>query len=137
MVDVSKFIGAPKKEVLLITYSDVFQLETEVNKFGEEYKNQSAVAIIDARDLKELGTSENKNVEISNKHGSVVVKAKKSDDNHTGLIFMPNSFYSNLLMSANTMNSDTGVFDCKKVKVEVSKSSKTISDVKDFLPLSD
>ena len=131
MVNVSKFISTPKKEALLITYSDIFQHEASVDKFGKEYKKLSAVAITDVDDMKSLGVSEGDNVEISNEHGSVVVSIKKDDDKHEGLILMPGSFYSNRLMSPRT--NGTGFIDSKKVDVSVSKSRESIKDVKDLL----
>ena len=133
MVDVSKFISTPKNEALLISYLDIFGCESTVDKFGPDYNKFNAVAILDATDIKNLGVLEGKNVELSNENGSVVVKVKKSDEKHEGLIFMPASFYSNLLMSPKT--NGTGFFDCKKVKVCISKSSKELSNLHDFLKL--
>jgi formylmethanofuran dehydrogenase subunit D len=59
--------------------------------------------LIDPADLKKLRMKENASVLVSTKHGSVVVKAKKSlSGPHAGMIFIPYGLWANAVVETET-----------------------------------
>ena len=130
--DISKFITSPEHEALVITHSSIFQIEVAViDKFSEEYKERSAIAVMDSEDMKNMGVKEGDAIIAHNENGSVVVAVDKSSESHKGMIFMPDSFYSNILMSPDA--DSIGMPDCKRVKANISKTDKSVASVKDLL----
>ncbi len=128
----SDFLESPEFEVLVITNSDIFQIEVAItDKFSEEYLKRSAVASISSEDMGKMGIKEGKNVRIENENGSVVVSIVKSQEDHKGIVFMPDSFYSNILLSQDT--DGTGIFNGKKVKARISKVDEPVIGIKELL----
>ncbi|MDY6958219.1 MAG: molybdopterin dinucleotide binding domain-containing protein [Halobacteriota archaeon] len=131
-MSISDFLSSPEYEVLLITHSSVFQTEIAINdKFSDEYTKRSAVVSISPGDMSKMGVIEGNFVKIENESGSVVVSVVKSDEDHKGIVFMPDSFYSNLLLSPDT--DDTGIFNAKNVKAKMSKVDGPVVGVKELL----
>ncbi|MDY6865039.1 MAG: molybdopterin dinucleotide binding domain-containing protein [Halobacteriota archaeon] len=131
-MSISDFLTSPEYEVLLITHSSIFQTEIAINdKFSDEYSKRSAVVSIAPGDMSKIGVKEGKTVKIENENGSVVVSVVKSEEDHKGIVFMPESYYSNRLLSPKT--DGTGFFDAKKVKVKISKVDGHVVGIKELL----
>ena len=92
---------AAEVEVTIVTVRDIFQDEAgRKSRFSDEYKNLSALIILDKQDMIRLEAKDGQKLLVKNDVGSVVVAAKTSeDDAHPGLAFMYNSPWSNQLVS--------------------------------------
>ena len=88
-------------EVTIVTVRDIFQDEAgRKSRFSDEYKNLSALIILDKQDMGRLAAKDGQKLLVKNDVGSVVVAARTSeDDAHPGLAFMYNSPWSNQLVS--------------------------------------
>ena len=120
-MELGKFVTAPEYRLMVVTYRDIFQSAALENScFGEEYRKLSAVIRMDSRDIKKMGIIEGGTLVVKNSCGKVVVRVEKSgyDVPHQGVAYMPNSPWSNALVSADT--GGTGVPKCKIIEVMVS-----------------
>ncbi len=118
-----QFLAAPEQKVTIVTYRDIFQSAVmEEGRFSEEYLKLSAVIKMDAADIKKLDVKEGSTVVVKNDGGKVIVRVEKSgyDTTHQGIAYMPNSPWSNALVSADTGGS--GVPQYKKIKAMVSSA---------------
>ena len=100
-----QFLAAPEQKVTIITYRDIFQSAVmEEGRFSEEYLKLSAVIKMDAADIKNLDVKEGDTVFVKNDGGKVAVRVENSgyDASHQGIAYMPNSPWSNALVSADT-----------------------------------
>jgi formylmethanofuran dehydrogenase subunit D len=116
-----KFLTAPEYRFMIVTYRDIFQSAAlENSRFGEEYRKLSAVIMMDSGDIQKLGVAEGDTVVVKNTCGKVVVRVKESgyDVLHQGVAYMPNSPWSNALVSDDT--GGTGVPRYKMIEVMVS-----------------
>ena len=124
---------ARTKEVTIVTYRDIFQEQEEAkDRYSQEYQDLSALIVLDRSDMKLVGVEDGDLVLVENEWGSVVVKAKLSEeeDSHSGVAFMPNSPWSNRLVSGDTGTS--GIPDFKKVVAKVSSAEGDIISIKDL-----
>jgi formylmethanofuran dehydrogenase subunit D len=122
-MDFGSFLKAPEIKVRIITYRDIFQDKAMIeNRFGEEYRNLSAVIKMDPGDLNQLGVKKGETVILKNSFGTVVVKAEESgyEPSHKGIAYMPNSPWSNMLVSDET--GGTGVPKFKDISVTVTSA---------------
>lgn len=122
-MDFGSFLKSPEIKIRIITYSDIFQDKAMVeNRFGEEYRNLSAVIKMDPADLKQLNVKKGDTVVLKNSFGTIVVKAEESgyETPHRGIAYMPNSPWSNMLVSDGT--GGTGVPKFKDISVTDRKS---------------
>jgi formylmethanofuran dehydrogenase subunit D len=104
-MDFGSFLTNPEIKVKIITYRDIFQDKAMIeNRFGEEYRNRSAVLKLDPADLKQLNVKIGDTVILKNSFGSVVVKAEESgyETPHRGIAYMPKGPWSNTLVSDET-----------------------------------
>jgi len=126
-MDIGKFLKSPEYEIKITTYRDIFQAEArERDRFGEEYKNLSAVISISKIDLQKMGLKSKDRVKISNSYGSIIVEAKESKkDEPGGLAFMVNSPWSNSLVSGDTQGK--GIPEFKKIIANISLSKEEIT----------
>ena len=120
-----QFLAAPEQKVTIVTYRDIFQNAVmEEGRFSEEYLKLSAVIKMDAADIKKLGVKDGDTVIVKNddNNGKVVVRVENSgyDASHQGIAYMPNSPWSNALVSADTGGS--GVPQYKKIEATVSSA---------------
>lgn len=88
-------------QVTIVTVRDIFQDEAgRKSRFSDEYKNLSALIILDKQDMIRLEAKDGQKLLVKNDVGSVIVAARTSeDDMHPGLAFMYNSPWSNQLVS--------------------------------------
>ena len=122
-MDFGSFLAAPEIKVKVITYRDIFQDKAMLeNRFGDEYKDLSAIIKLDHADLKQLDVKKGDTVILKNSFGRVVVKAMESgyETPHKGIAYMPKSPWSNMLISDET--GGTGVPKFKDISVTVSSA---------------
>lgn len=122
-MDFGSFLSAPEIKVKVITYRDIFQDKAMLeNRFGDEYKDLSAIIKLDHADLKQLDLKKGDTVILKNSFGRVVVKAMESgyETPHKGIAYMPKSPWSNMLVSDET--GGTGVPKFKDISVTVTSA---------------
>lgn len=122
-MDFGSFLATPEINVKVITYRDIFQDKAMLeNRFGEEYRDLSAVIKLDPADLKQLNVKKGETVILKNSFGRVVVKAEESgyETPHRGIAYMPKSPWSNMLISDET--GGTGVPKFKDISVTVTSA---------------
>jgi len=104
-MDFGSFLAVPEIKLKIVTYRDIFQDKAMIeNRFGEEYRDRSAVIKLDPADFKQLNIKKGDTVALKNSFGRIVVKAEESgyETPHRGLAYMPNSPWSNMLVSDET-----------------------------------
>ncbi|MDD4496984.1 MAG: molybdopterin dinucleotide binding domain-containing protein [Methanosarcinaceae archaeon] len=130
-MDFGSFLAAPELKVKIVTYRDIFQNKAMIeDRFGEDYRTRSAIIKLDPADLKSLSVKKGDTVILKNSFGKVVVKAEESgyEPPHRGIAYMPNSPWSNMLVSDET--GGTGVPKFKDI--EATASSAKGEKVTDF-----
>ncbi len=121
-------------ELSIITIRDIFQDEAgKKSRYSEEYKSQSALIILDKQDLAGLGVKDGQSLLVKNDVGSVVVSARLSEDTHPGLAFMPNSPWSNQLVSDATCEAGIPGFKGIKAAVQPAEASAAVTDISEIL----
>ncbi|MBN1323049.1 MAG: formylmethanofuran dehydrogenase [Methanotrichaceae archaeon] len=119
-------------ELSIVTVRDIFQSEVqEVGRFSSEYQKMSAIIILDKGDTKTLGVADGGRLLVESSSGSVVVGAKVDDQPHKGLAFMPNSPWSNQLVSEET--GESRIPEYKSIQAEVSTTDDSITDLSEIL----
>ena len=108
-----------KCKVTLITGRSLAQgLGTELGKSAPKYRLNVAICELSEETMNSLGIRQGDNVRISTQWGSVVVTAVKgSEDLPPGMVFMPYSPWSNLLIDSKT--GGTGMPMYKGVAAEI------------------
>lgn len=122
-MDFGSFLKAPEIKLRVVTYRDIFQDKAMIeNRFGEEYRDRSAVIKLDTADFKQLSVKKGDTVTLKNSFGTIVVKAEESgyETPHRGIAYMPNSPWSNVLVSDET--GGTGVPKFKDISVIVTSA---------------
>lgn len=122
-MDFGSFLKAPEIKIRVITYRDIFQDKAMIeNRFGEDYRDRSAVIKLDPADLKQLSIKKGDTVILKNSFGTIVVKAEESgyEPSHRGIAYMPNSPWSNMLVSDET--GGTGVPKFKDISTTVTSA---------------
>ena len=121
-------------ELSIITIRDIFQDEAgKKSRYSEEYKSQSALIILDKQDLAGLGVKDGQSLLVKNDVGSVVISARLSEDTHPGLAFMPNSPWSNQLVSDATCEAGIPAFKGIKAAVQPADASAAVTDISEIL----
>ena len=124
-MDFGSFLAVPEIKVKVVTYRDIFQDKAMIeNRFGEEYRDRSAVIKLDPADLKQLSVKKGDTVILKNSFGRIVVRAEESgyETPHRGIAYMPNSPWSNMLVSDET--GGTGVPKFKDISVTVTSAKR-------------
>jgi formylmethanofuran dehydrogenase subunit D len=122
-MDFGSFLKAPEIKVRVITYRDIFQDKAMIeNRFGEEYRDRSAVIKLDPADFKQLSIKKGDTVVLKNSFGTIVARAEESgyEPSHRGIAYMPNSPWSNMLVSDET--GGTGVPKFKDISATVTSA---------------
>jgi len=112
-------MGNQKLRVTLLTGRTIEQgVGKEHGKASKEYFESVSVCYMDPEDLKKLGIKEKTNVQVSTKHGSVVVKAVKSlRTPHPSVIFIPYGPWANIVVNPETHS--IGMPSLKGIPAEV------------------
>ncbi|HUS75725.1 MAG TPA: molybdopterin dinucleotide binding domain-containing protein [Methanothrix sp.] len=123
---------AAEVEVTVVTMRDIFQDEAgRKSRFSDEYRDQSALIILDKQDMATLGAKDGQSLQVKNDVGSVVVAAKTSEDNpHQGLAFMYNSPWSNQLVSDAV--SDSSIPGFKSIKATISAAEENVTQISEI-----
>ena len=118
--------------VTIVTVRDIFQDEAgRKSWFSDEYKNQSALIILDKQDMVGLGAKDGQKLLVKNDVGSIVVAARTSeDDAHPGLAFMYNSPWSNQLVSDVICESSIPGF--KSIKATLSVAEENVTQISEI-----
>lgn len=122
-MDFGSFLTTPEIKVKIITYRDIFQDKAMIeNRFGEEYRNHSAIIKLDPADLSQLSVKKGDTVILKNSFGKIVVRAEESgyDTPHKGIAYMPKSPWSNVLVSDET--GGTGIPKFKDISATVTSA---------------
>ncbi|MHB8119570.1 MAG: molybdopterin dinucleotide binding domain-containing protein [Methanothrix sp.] len=120
--------------VTIVTVRDIFQDEAgRKSRFSDEYKNLSALIILDKQDLIRLGAKDGQRLLVKNDVGSVVVVARTSeDDTHPGLAFMYNSPWSNQLVSDVVCDSSIPGFKSIKATISAVEENMDITQISEL-----
>jgi formylmethanofuran dehydrogenase subunit D len=116
-------------EVTIVIVRDIFQDEAgRKSRFSDEYKNLSALIILDKQDMIRLGAKDGQRLLVKNDVGSLVVAARASeDDTHLGLAFMYNSPWSNQLVSDNVCDGSIPGNGIRSIKATLSPTEENIT----------
>jgi formylmethanofuran dehydrogenase subunit D len=119
-------------EVSIVTVRDIFQDEAgRKSRFSEEYKNLSALIILDKQDMIRLGVKDGQKLLVQNDVGMVTVAAKTSEDEpHPGLAFMYNSPWSNQLVSDDV--GEGNIPGNKRIKATLSVAEGNITPISEL-----
>jgi formylmethanofuran dehydrogenase subunit D len=126
-MDFGSFLATPEIKVKVVTYKDIFQDKAMIeNRFGEDYRNLSAVIKLDPTDFKQLDVKKGDTVILKNSFGRVVVRAEESgyETPHRGIAYMPNSPLPNMLVSDETGGKGVPRFNDISVTVTSAKGEK-------------
>ena len=119
-------------ELKIVCFEDIFQYESgEKSRFSDEYRQLSAVILLDKQDMASLGVKDGDKVLVENEISKIVVAAKSSDDEpHAGLAFMINSVWSNQLLRDDICNARVPGFKGITARVAPSQGEVTrISEI--------
>jgi formylmethanofuran dehydrogenase subunit D len=119
-------------ELKIVCFEDIFQYEAgEKSRFSDEYRQLSAVILLDKQDMASLGVKDGDKVLVENEISKIVVAAKSSDEEpHAGLAFMINSVWSNQLLRDDLCNASVPGFKGITAKVGPSQGEVTrISEI--------
>ncbi|MEI6104666.1 MAG: molybdopterin dinucleotide binding domain-containing protein [Methanothrix sp.] len=119
-------------QVTIVTVRDIFQDEAgRKSRFSDEYKNLSALIILDKQDMIRLEAKDGQKLQVKNDVGSVIVAARTSEDEaHPGLAFMYNSPWSNQLVSDNVC--DDSIPGFKNIKATLSTTVEDITPISEL-----
>ena len=120
-------------DVKVVTFEDIFQYEAgEKSRFSDEYRQLSAVILLDRQDMASLGVKDGDKVLVENEISKIVVAAKTSDDDpHAGLAFMPNSVWSNQLERDDVC--DPSVPGFKGITAKVAPSQGEVTQISEIV----
>jgi formylmethanofuran dehydrogenase subunit D len=125
---------AAEVQVTIVTVRDIFQDEAgRKSRFSDEYKNLSALIILDKQDMIRLEAKDGQKLLVKNDVGSVVVAAKTSeDDAHPGLAFMYNSPWSNQLVSDDVCEGSIPGFKNIKATLSTTEENMDITQISEL-----
>jgi formylmethanofuran dehydrogenase subunit D len=117
----------------IVCFEDIFQYEAgEKSRFSDEYRQLSAVILLDKQDMASLGLKDGDKVLVENEISKIVVAAKSSDDEpHAGLAFMINSVWSNQLLRDDICNARVPGF--KGITARVAPSQGEVTQIPEIL----
>jgi formylmethanofuran dehydrogenase subunit D len=128
-------MSTPKEGIplVIVTYQDIYLWVAKQREgLGDAYQQHSAKVQLSPADLKRLGLNDGALVELKNKAGSVVVKAKSDPIcQQEGTGYMPASLYSNRLASYNP--SVSRLPNLKRIEVRAVPTEKDITPISDLL----
>ncbi|MEA3282892.1 MAG: molybdopterin dinucleotide binding domain-containing protein [Euryarchaeota archaeon] len=98
-MEFGEFLAAPECKVVIVTYPDVFRTEAGLKhgKFSSEYRELSAVIVLDPADMAKIEVKDGDLVEVLGEGSAVVVRVKESEKEHPGIGYMPEGAWANVL----------------------------------------
>ncbi len=117
-----------KIHLTLITGRTIDQgVGKELGKGTQEYLETAAICYIDPADMTKLGRY-GKNVQITSKYGSIIVKAKRFPfGTNPGLIFIPCGLWANAVCGDETYSMGMPLFKGFPVEVEAAPNKPILS----------
>jgi len=118
-----------KLRVILITGRTIDQgVGKELGKGSKEYFESAAVCFIDKSDMSKLGLKSGRNVKVTSKYGSVIVKAVKFPSGITpGMVFIPCGLWANAICGDETFGMGMPMFKGFPVEVEVAPNDVVLT----------
>ena len=92
-------------DIIINTGTSIIQAfyEKKGSTLKDEYRQSTAVAFMDPRDMKKLSLKPRDKINVTSKWGSVTIYADKSHDApHEGMIFIPRGPWANIVISPET-----------------------------------
>lgn len=117
-------------KMMINTGTSVIQAfyEKKGSTLKNEYKQATAVAFMDIKDMEKLSLKPKDKIKIKSKWGEVVVFAEKSHDApHEGMIFLPKGPWSNIIISPETYCCNVPTF--KGILGEITKTNEEVLSV--------
>lgn len=91
----------------------------EMGKGSKEYFDSSSVCFIDQADMIKIGIRNRRNVKVTSKYGSIIVKALKNPYGaNPGIVFIPCGLWANAICGDETFGMGMPLFKGFKVEVE-------------------
>ena len=120
-------------KVSLVTGRTIDQgCSKESGKLSPEYMDYAATCELDPEDMKKLKVREGRNVKVTTKFGSVIVKVKKSRrEPHPGVVFIPYGPWSNVIVDPKTHG--TGMPSLKGIDAHIEPTKEEVLDLKSLL----
>ncbi|HDN64792.1 MAG TPA: formylmethanofuran dehydrogenase [Methanosarcinales archaeon] len=114
-LEFGEFLAAPECKVVIVACPDVFRTEAGLRhgKFSSEYRELSAVIVLDPTDMAKIEVKDSDLVEVLGEEGVVVVRVKESEKEHPGIGYVPEGAWANVLgagpASAKVRRSQQGI----------------------------
>ena len=117
-------------ELILNTIRMVDYDQAREYALGDEnsLREKLALGLINPEDYKKLNLTSSLNIELSNKYGRVIIKAKQDENVPPGIILLPVSIWANQITGY-----ENGELIFKNIKVNVSVSSEPIKGVHEII----
>ena len=117
-------------ELILNTIRMVDYDQAREYALGDEnsLKEKLALGLVNPEDYKKLNLTSSLNLELSNKYGRVIIKAKQYENVPPGIIILPVSIWANQITGY-----ENGELIFKNIKVNVSVSNESIKGVHEII----
>ncbi len=117
-------------ELILNTIRMVDYDQAREYALGDEnsLKEKLALGLVNPEDYKKLNLTSSLNIELSNKYGRVIIKAKQDENVPPGIILLPVSIWANQITGY-----ENGELIFKNIKVNVSVSNEPIKGVHEII----
>lgn len=119
--DFKRLVGGAELKLVLNTGRSIDQGKTRHDKFTDEYRKATAIALFNKRDMDQASLIEGDVVSLSTYGGSVRLVAKESKYVNEGIVFVPLGPYANALIPEETKD---GSPFYKSLHVSVSRSGE-------------
>ena len=123
-----------KMDVIINTGTSIIQAfyEKKGSTLKDEYRQATAVAFMDSRDMEKLSLKPRDKINITSKWGEVTVYVDISHDApHEGMIFMPKGPWANIVISPETYCCNIPTF--KGVDATIEKTDNEVLLVADLM----
>lgn len=114
-------------DIIINTGTSIIQAfyEKKGSTLKDEYRQSTAVAFMDPRDMKKLSLKPRDKINVTSKWGSVTIYADKSHDApHEGMIFIPRGPWANIVISPETYCCNIPTY--KGVKAVIKKTDDEV-----------
>ncbi len=117
-------------ELILNTIRMVDYDQAREYALGDEnsLKEKLALGLVNPEDYKKLNLTPSLNVELSNKYGQVIIKAKQDENVPPGFILLPVSIWANQITGY-----ENGELIFKNIQVNMSVSNEPIKGVHEII----
>lgn len=108
--------------------------EKKGSTLKDEYRQSTAVAFMDPRDMEKLELKSNDKIDVKTKWGEVTLYVKKSHDApHEEMIFIPKGPWANIVVNPETYCCNIPTY--KGIKATIKKSSKPVLLAADLISI--